>query len=616
MAITASCLASSPEQGGTFESLLWTEEEFETFTIINANNDSFTWEYEEDEAAARLRSNSDRNTPKDDWFISPGINLEAGKEYKITLWMRCRTDSKPEVFELKYGTSPTAEAMTTTIFYPTSVVNTEGCKYVKYLTVDQTATYYIGTHGMSPANRSYLYFDYLGVSLPVDLGAPAAPTALTIVPDMDGEGLAILSWTAPLRNVRGVNLSGTMNIDVLRDDEIVKSFTDVAPGQQMTWTDDFADYDEYGEQDKNGYHTWTIVTSNSAGPGKTISGSAYIGINVPGAPGHVTAVETDTEGEVTITWQAPAVDRDGNPMNEDFLTYNIYDITEGTPVVVTTGIDGLSHTYTAVTPGSQDFRKYMVCAATETGEGEGSYSDMIAVGTPYAYPYRESMAQGSIASILGMYNTHGSAGWALCDDESIEEVTAQDGDGGYLVMQADGYGHGSSLMTGKISLVGAEHPILSAWTYHFGEDNNNLIEMEVISSDGIDPIAAHIVSETGPVDTWNQITADLSPYIGRTVQLSLPCTVYSYSLMMLDNLEVKEDPNSAVQTVSTEQGVTIAAVPGGIALAGSGSHHITVAHVSGRVVLRTDLQVPQTIAVSPGIYVVRIDDRSQLLMVR
>lgn len=556
-AFALSAGATSPEQGGTFETFLWTEDDFNAFTIINANDDNFTWEYDDDEATARLRSNSDRETPKDDWFISPAITLEAGKEYKITLCMRCRSDSKPEVFELLYGSHPTVEGMTHTIIRPTSVVNTDGCKYVQYITVDQTGDYYIGTHGLSPANRSYLYFDYLGVSLPVDLLAPAAPTGIKIVPDPDGEGMAQVSWTAPTLNVGGDQMTDNMSIDLLRDGEIIHSFADVTPGQQMTWLDDFSDYEEFGDREKSGYHTWTVVTANSAGPGKTISGSNYVGVNVPGAPREAVAVETDSEGEITISWLPPLYDRDGNPMNEDFLTYNIYDVTDAAPVVVATDVEDLSYTYVAVVPGTQDFKKYMVCAVTETGEGKGAYSRLIAVGTPYSLPFQESLAQGSVATILATYGMNGDTGWFICNDTSIDGVTSQDADNGYIAMQGAGYGHGSSLSTGKISLAGAVHPQLSFWTYNYGDNNKNTVEVEVSTADSVDALEAFVIGETGSVDSWVELSVDLTPYSGSVIQLAFPCIVYSHSLVLLDNIQVKENTQTGIHSVASDSDTTV-----------------------------------------------------------
>lgn len=103
--LTAAAIALSaaatgdPEQGGTYENNIMTEEEFDEFLIIDANNDNATWTYDEDNAEGRVRYNTDKTTPKDDWLISPAIHLEAGMEYKITIDMRVR--NKEEVFELK-----------------------------------------------------------------------------------------------------------------------------------------------------------------------------------------------------------------------------------------------------------------------------------------------------------------------------------------------------------------------------------------------------------------------------------------------------------------------------------------------------------------------------------
>ena len=60
-----------------------TDGDFGLWTVIDANNDYYTWERETTLAAAKYYANEDYETSADDWLISSPIALNAGVQYRL-----------------------------------------------------------------------------------------------------------------------------------------------------------------------------------------------------------------------------------------------------------------------------------------------------------------------------------------------------------------------------------------------------------------------------------------------------------------------------------------------------------------------------------------------------
>lgn len=594
-----------PEQGGTYENVLETDAKFNEFTIINANGDDFTWYYVDDEMSGGLRSNRDKTTPKDDWLVTPAMRLEAGKEYKITLDMRARKIDAEEIFELKMGKEATVKGLTRAILPPTGITNTEGRRYIEFITVDETADYYIGLHGMSPADRSYLYFEYIGVSAPIDVNAPAAATDLKITPDIDGAAKAEITFTTPSLNVGGTTLTELTKIELLRDNELIHTFEAPATGTTVTWPDEFADYADEPDRDPMGRHTWSLLTYNSAGVGKRTSADCFIGINVPDAPTDVVAVETANVGEITISWKAPVVDVDGNPIRPENCTFDVYEVSDGTPVEVITGTKQLSVTYRALAEGQpQNMFKYSVKATNAGGTSKLSTgSRLIAAGTPYSLPYHESIPNGTTSSILGIFGISGNPIWSLMTDG--DGITSQDGDGGFIGMYAEEPRTAGELMTGKIALS-AERPEL---TFHIfntdGADNANYVEVMVYDGDESFAPESFVIGQLKPEKGWGLAKVDLTNFAGHTVRIGFDCYAVTNHNVILDNITVTEAPEESIVMTGADSMAKITGRDGTITVETTAAVPVTIACADGRILFSGTVSGNRSIAVSHGIYIVR-----------
>lgn len=90
-----------------------TDGDFGLWTVIDANDDHYTWARETTLAAAKYYANEDYETSADDWLISSPIALNAGVQYRLRFNAKSYDESYPEHVAVYLGQGKTVEAMTT-----------------------------------------------------------------------------------------------------------------------------------------------------------------------------------------------------------------------------------------------------------------------------------------------------------------------------------------------------------------------------------------------------------------------------------------------------------------------------------------------------------------------
>ena len=138
-------------------------------TVTNDNNDAYQWAtyttnpYSAPNAMSILYNEF---LPSDDWFFSPGLNLEAGVEYQVEFYYRAQSSGFPEALKVMWGSSPAAAGMTGgTIWNNGSITNTAYQLASGVFTPDVTGVYYIGWHAYSDADMWRLYVDDICVDI-------------------------------------------------------------------------------------------------------------------------------------------------------------------------------------------------------------------------------------------------------------------------------------------------------------------------------------------------------------------------------------------------------------------------------------------------------------------
>jgi len=253
-----------------YTNALDSESAFTDFGIIDSNKDGKTWTFS---TSYGVYYNYTSSNNADDWLISPAIKLEAGKKYHFAIDAASASASYPEAFEVLIGTEPKASALTQSVLEETTVASES---YITYendnISVAETGYYHFGIHAISEKNMWRLQVKNFLVENGVEVTAPDAVTDFALE-QVEGALKVNVSFTAPSKNVSGDDLTENLTkIDILRNGEIIKSFGDVIPGDQLTYVDE-------DEALKVGTYIYQVIPYNASGIGvKSEEKSIFISI--------------------------------------------------------------------------------------------------------------------------------------------------------------------------------------------------------------------------------------------------------------------------------------------------------------------------------------------------
>ncbi|MCF0192405.1 MAG: carbohydrate binding domain-containing protein, partial [Prevotella sp.] len=493
----------------------------------------------------------------DDWLISAPVILEQYKLYDINFKAASYNEAFPERVEAFVITESQLQTLKNTlklaegdtITAPTDLASEKYITLGDAFVPQKTSKYYVAIHGISDADQNYLYVDDINISAGKSSSTPIAPE-VTVEADPSGSKSATLTITAPTQDIKGEALTAMLKLEVLRDNIVIKTYENVTPGEKLTFVDD--------QLTENGNATWTIIAYTEADAGLAATATAYIGINVPNIPTDITMVET-SPGKVKITWKAPATDIHGKPITG--LTYSIIDMSTYKRIV--TDLEATEYEIQAVEEGGQTFAEYAVGASNEVGEGEFDVTPFMLVGTPYTYPYTESFNGGYINSVFAFATPEESgATWSSYTDARLSslKITDADATGGCIGMKGTAVGDKSALYTAKLSLVGAEKPVLTFYYNNMSLENENTLEVAAREFGSDNWTALQTITLNGGSSDleWVKVVVPLNDFKGKTIQLQWTPTVVNYTYVLLDAIKVDEnvDNDLAAQSISTPSKAT------------------------------------------------------------
>ena len=442
-----------------------TAEQWDEFTVIDANGDGAPGQYGQSGAWNHFLKDGEgaamyvysKTNKADDWLITPGLKLKAGKTYYVNFKMRCVQESYPERIEVKYGTAATVEAMTQTVLEPTDVSNTEYKSYMQRIVPSADGVYYVGFHAISDPFTIALYVDDISLTAAPEPKSPAKVTDVKVTPDASAALKAKVEFNAPKTTFDGSALTDLAGVKLMLNGKLVADVKTTEPGS--------ANSALVGDIPTAGINAFTLIPYNSEGDGDAVTASAYIGLDSPAAPEN--SVLSDDPEKVVFSWDASKAEHNGAFFPED-VVYHVSSVTYdnyGEPQVG----EELAKTEKGVTNYDLGFgadegdpREIVlaVTAENETGtSATASISNILLLGKPEGVPYHESIAGGKESHILlpfgeGQGVSFGMAGAGRTVDESADD------DGGSLYLQTfsqDSVG----VKTFKISLAGTSHPMLA-----------------------------------------------------------------------------------------------------------------------------------------------------------
>lgn len=450
--------------------------QFESYTVIDANEDGQTWKYDD----LFLAANSTRDYDADDWLITPALQLDATKTYKLTFNMSVEQEGN-ELLNLMIGQGNNAAALNKRLAPASTISNTNAVDRSVIFTVNATGTYYIGFHHatLNEMLSNTLLLNRVKVEETIDQGVPQAVSELKATAAANGELTATISFVTPTLNVGNKTLTQLTKVDLYRDGQRVTTFNEPGFGQTISYDD---------LQLTNGRHTYKVVPINDKGEGLPAETSVWVGNDLPGTVQNLRFEYNYDTHEAHITWDAPTVGANGGTIDPSALTYNIRrfhsdealatDLTSlsfddvvstdflleaeeitrkryediGMPVSVTYVVDG------------EGIMQYYVQAVSAVGKGSEIVSNSIIIGESNTLPYKESFANGALSHYWRTDIRSGRARWSAMGDSRFN----QDGDGGMLGFNAIEGNEMAMCHSGNIDMSEAVTPML-IFHYFYGE---------------------------------------------------------------------------------------------------------------------------------------------------
>lgn len=424
-----------------------TRDAFESCQVIDANGDNYTWKWED--AAHNAYYEHNDNFAGDDYLVSQPIHLEGGKHYVVTANLNAFDEEQPERFEVVLGRKAEAGSLTMKLIQPTEITSVYAADYSAEFTVPVEGNYYIAIHAISDQDMYYLVAHSLSVTKGVEPMAPAAVENFTATAGAQAALEVNLAFTAPTKTANASELSGDMSIDIYRDEILVKTFENVAPGTALTWKD---------ENVGNGKtYTYQIIPSNGEGAGeKSEKVSVYVGYDVP-ASVEGAAVQ-DRFSNVYFSWNGVGTTGpNGAYVDPAQVTYKAWTVNIETyqgmqfPVLnqqigEATGKTNLEVAFNTL-QGNQDYQYFAIQPTNISGAGEEEYVALL-TGKPYELPFRESFTDNNLHYF-----------WETENARLLTSEDASDGDGAAVEILAKQTG-GVFFESGKINIKDITNPAI------------------------------------------------------------------------------------------------------------------------------------------------------------
>ncbi len=292
------------------------------WTLIDNNNDGKTWaddtsasDFSGSGFTSGIKYSYHGSNPGDDWYISPAIHLEAGKEYKLKIWHKNGGFDEAFKIYMSTGSDITSLSGGTELFdfYGKSITKQEAIVF----TPAETADYYFGIYCCSPRDKYYLYVT--GFQILENVFAPGAVTNLKVAEGADRALTATLTWALPTVDIDGAEMPEDASFDevlVYRDGAQIASLEGTAT--------EFVDDESHGLT--SGKHTYEVqVVVNGAKSAKVSVDSKYIGPVAAQELPYIMDASTLSVEDFELYWSStPGRNTTSTKVWEFYKSYNSY----------------------------------------------------------------------------------------------------------------------------------------------------------------------------------------------------------------------------------------------------------------------------------------------------
>ena len=497
------------------------QSEFKKFKVIDNNGDGSTWTWSAGNGTYYKYS---EYFDGDDYLVVP-IEVEAGKNYNVTVNAAAYSDWYPERFEVKVGKEGTAAGLNTTVIAPTDLESQEFTDFEGDFTADESGIWYVAIHAISDADSYYMLVSSLMVEFGADPTAPAAVADFAAVAGEKGALEVNIAFTAPATAIDGSALVGTQDVTIFRDNEAVKTFEGVAAGAELTWQDtDVEDSRSYA---------YYVQASNESGVGaKSEKVSVWVGQDIPADIENVQITDMLVNG-LTMTWD-PTVGVNGGYIDATQVKYSVTTIemeefwgfqfpVEGETLGTVTGETTATVNY-PVDEGEPSFGYFGVKATVGKNESDPtSWLAYALIGAPYELPILETFT-GSALHYIWDYNEN--TGLAVSTDGSDDAIALA------LTAYEDG---AATFETFKLNLKSAANATL-VFDAKKGTSTTDKITVYGITPDGT-TTDIETVTLTDEYQTYKVVVpAELKNE--RWARLAFKAELESEANVLIDNIKI------------------------------------------------------------------------------
>lgn len=520
-------LTGSPVNTLPYIADLSSPQTFMQFAPICSDSESLGWEWYSEGAGAQISYSlyiSGTNT--DDYLVSPAVYLEAGRPYVVSATafaIDSWTGDGPVQFEILIGKEPTVESLTTVVLTSDQIAKADAIDYTADFTVAESGYYHFALHAVVSIDDKTLMVSQLSVDYGASPLSPDAVTGLNITPGEKGAKIATITFTTPVSTVDGTPLTDSdLDVCIYHDAELWKTIQ-ARPGTQMTVFDD-------GFTTSKNYKVG-IVCSLQELHGKKTFQKVYVGYDVPAMPSNFTIKEQGDH--ISLKWDKVGdVGANGGYVDPSQVSYEIWygyvDVFYDKDVMVADNLldtDSFEFAFDCES-GEQSAIAFFLVPKNEAGEGD-SAKYIGCVGTPYATPFDEDFS--SIGHAYTWYDVRPDSGKAEMNIiySSLEDNYA-------LVINAEEYAQGSTLVSPKITMAGTSNAVLS--TDLASDVEGASVKIYIETSDN-----RELVGEFTLTDDWVTYECNVSKYGDATyVRVRYVCDIPASGRVYIDNICIED----------------------------------------------------------------------------
>lgn len=532
-----------------------TKDEFNQCLVLrgaNGSGSNWMWSFENFWAMVQTGVMQGNDT----YLVTPGIKYQKDKLYKIKFKAALEgapSEWKPNNLSVYFGSEPTLEGLSTELLPATPVTSTEPewQDFTVSFVPEETGVYYVAIRNTVPSWGGKMFVDNIDIREGVATILPTAVKELTAVADPDGALKATLTFTAPDMTISGESLTELKHIAVYRDGSLIGHVSPVTPGQVCTYTDETVT--------THGEHLYSVIAYGPEGPGDDAETKVFVGrANASPVDGvHTTDISTNgLYNKKKIDWPQVTTDIMGHKIDPSEFTYTVTRNTyngdgwDETVIADKTTETSLTDEFPVADEADQSIIYYSFITHSPYGDSEIAYSNNDWYGKPYGVPFKESAPNGeiehySMSYVLG--NLYGN--WETYTDEAFTDYKSSDSDNGFLGFHAYYPDDRLRLTQGYIQIP-EDGVYMLCFDRALMPGSTNIINVSINERGNGNDFKTVASFPTDGNPGWKKSVVSLRDFAGKQIRFGLDVSYLSYSISLIDCIEIKELPERDIQNVA------------------------------------------------------------------